>query len=80
MAKKQAQRQAKAEAEALASGMGKPKSKKNQRSKLPFDKGLSEDSGAFKQGVLRVGQLPKSGGGKNNNNNRGGGNKGKGRR
>lgn len=52
MAKKQAQRQARADAEALAAGMLKPKSKKKE--KAPLDKGLFEDRGAFRHGVLKV--------------------------
>lgn len=57
MAKKAAQREARALEEAVATGMVKQKGagKKKRREKAAgLDRGLNEDRGAFRGGVMRV--------------------------
>jgi hypothetical protein len=60
MAKKRAVRDARAVQEAIATGMlkakgrGKAKRAAQRRSQGGADRGLMEDSGAFKGGVMRV--------------------------
>lgn len=63
MAKKQAQRGARALEEAIASGMVKAKGlgkKRRAEERGPLDRGLNEDKGAFRAGVLRM-KTPKKG-------------------
>jgi hypothetical protein len=58
MAKAQAERDRKAREEAITTGMlkvkGTGKKKKRVASKMGFDRGLMEDGGAFRNGVLRL--------------------------
>ncbi|DBB13805.1 TPA: hypothetical protein ACH3X3_000802 [Trebouxia sp. C0006] len=54
MAKKQAERQQKAKEEAIASGMLTLKGSGKQKRRSDADKGLAEDGGLFKGGMLRV--------------------------
>ena len=55
MAKKQAERQQRAKEEAIASGMLKSKgSGKQRRESSDIDRGVVEDGGLFKAGMLRV--------------------------
>ena len=67
MAKKRAKREAVALEEAIASGrvqkkgMGK---KKRAEKKAGLDRGLNEDGGAFRNGVLKVGKIGGTGGGR----------------
>ena len=67
MAKKAAQREERALEEAIAAGMVSRKSlasKKRREKKSSMSRGLNEDRGSFKNGVLRVRQASgrKSGG------------------
>jgi hypothetical protein len=56
MAKKAAQREKRALEQAIAAGMvsRKAPSKKREQGKGGIDRGLNEDMGAFKGGVLRI--------------------------
>lgn len=54
IAKKQAERQQKAKEEAIASGMLTLKGSGKQKRRSDADKGLAEDGGLFKGGMLRV--------------------------
>lgn len=57
MAKKKAEREARALEEAIAAGMVKRKgmgNKKKREQKANIDRGLAEDGGAFRNGVLKV--------------------------
>ncbi|DBB04617.1 hypothetical protein WJX77_008660 [Trebouxia sp. C0004] len=54
IAKKQAERQQKAKEEAIASGMLTLKGSGKQKRRSDTDKGLAEDGGLFKGGMLRV--------------------------
>lgn len=56
MAKKAAQREKRALEQAIAAGMvsRKAASKKSEQGKNGIDRGLNEDMGAFKGGVLRI--------------------------
>ncbi|EFN59683.1 hypothetical protein CHLNCDRAFT_133205 [Chlorella variabilis] len=66
MARKQAQRDERALLEGIAAGMiqqkGMGKKKRREKGKK-VDRGLMEDGGAFRPGILRVKPLPGSGGG-----------------
>jgi hypothetical protein len=69
MAKKQAQRADRALQEGIAAGMIKQKGmgKKKRREKAKgLDRGLMEDGGAFRPGILRVKPPPSLGGGSGN--------------
>jgi hypothetical protein len=66
MAKKRAKREAVALEEAIASGMIQVKGmgkKKRAEKKAGLDRGLNEDGGAFRNGVLKIGKISSGRGG-----------------